>query len=219
MNKVKEGQKELRDLARRVADGDEFAFEELSNGGAKYLLINLANHFAQMHSKFEFDDFYSICLEGLYTACKSFNSDGKDNPCFLSYARIIILRSCWREVEYWQYEMRDIFNTEEVPIENKDTDNDKYNFDHVTDLRSNIVLEDEYESSETRQEIIEIINRAFKKEKAEIMKMYIIDDMRTSDIAIKQGIHYKKAYSTIVRGLEKIQKEYSALHLDKDKAL
>lgn len=219
MTNIKEGQQEIRDLARRVANGDEFAFKELSEGGARYLLINLANYFSNMHSKFEYDDFYAICLEGLYTACLSFNVDGKDNPCFLSYSRIIILRSCWREVEYWKYDMRDIFNVEEVPIEVKPPNDDKDSYGYSMELRSTIRLEEEYDSMETRQEILGIINNNFKQEKAEIMKMYLIEDMRTSDIADRLGIHYKKAYSTIVRGLEKIQKEYSSLYLDNSEIL
>jgi DNA-directed RNA polymerase specialized sigma24 family protein len=110
--------------------------------------------------------------------------------------------------------MRDIFNIEEVPIETKPVDDDKQGYNYTIDLQSNIRLEEDYNSSEALSEVTEIINRIFKQEKAEIMRMYLIEDMRTVDIADKLGIHYKKAHSAIARGLDKIQKEYSVLHLD-----
>ena len=201
MNNKKEQQEHTKLLVKRVAEGEYEAFGELE-GLAKPLMIHLADYFSRLHYKFEYDDFYSICLNALYESCLEYNPK---NPSFLSYTKQFMLRHCWRELEYWNAEMRNIFSQKEILIGLEREVQVK-----EPRLVSFKVIEDEVLRKEFRNNIREIISSLFDKDKAEIMILYIMRDMRPRDIAVQKGLEYQNTYSIITRGMKKISSEYKA---------
>lgn len=215
MNKLQQEQNRAKELvANVVLDKDSDSFSELE-GLAKPLLINLSSYFSSLHEKFEFDDFYSICLNALYQSCLIYNPK---NPSFLSYTKSIMLRQCWRELEYWNADMRNIFKISETDGETiKKEDVDRVSLNMLREKSSDV--EDEIIKDEFRGHIDSIISQQFDEKKAEVLRLYIIHDMRPIDISIKTGLHYKNTHSIITRGLAKITKEYNLKFLDKESVL
>lgn len=198
MNNKKEQQERTKLLVKRVAEGEYEAFGELE-GLAKPLLIHQANYFSSLHYKFEYDDFYSICLNALYEACLEYDSR---NPSFLSYAKQFMSNQCKRELEFWNADMRNIFNIKEIMIGLEREVNEKDR------LVSFITIEDEVLKNEFRKNVREIISSIFDETKAEIMILYIVNDMRPIDISQIVGLEYQNTYSIITRGMKKISSEY-----------
>lgn len=192
-------QEKTKLLVKRVTQGDFDALGELE-GLAKPLMIHLASYFSSLHYKFEYDDFYSICFNALYEACLEYNPN---NPSFLSYSKTFMVNQCNRELEYWNAEMRNIFVVKEVmvglerEIDNKDSE-----------LIQFITVENEIFKNEIRNNILDIISSKFDDNKADIMKLYIFNDMRPRDIADIKGLKYQNTYSVITRGMKKIACEY-----------
>lgn len=209
----KEGKERVKALVAKVAEGNDGAFTELRDI-AQPLTSNLSNYFSQLHYKFEYDDFYSICLNGLYQACLSFDDR---NPCFLSFAKVVMTRACWREVDYWNMEMRNIFKVQEVSIVQEWVDKEEdlgASLQGIYDDKEldacDILLYNEY-----RSDLAQIIDEVFDSVKAEVIKLYLFDDMSVSNISKKCGLKYKNTYSIITRGVSRVQKEYSLRFLDK----
>lgn len=195
---TKEG---VSNLAIRVKNGDQDAFRELE-GIAKPLLISLSNQFSNYHYKFEYEDFYSIGMTSLYVACLSYN---EQNPSFLDYAKLIILREFWKQIKYWNAERRNIFTNKEVAV------------DVLVELGLEPICEEDINESaylaEFRGRIEGIINDSYESEKAKVLKMYFIGGNRIVDIAKDMKIDYKNAYALIQRGAKKITREYAERYL------
>jgi RNA polymerase sigma factor (sigma-70 family) len=197
-------------LALMVAQGDSDSFRELERI-ASPLLVSLSKKFSNYHYKFEFDDFYSIALYSLYKACLEYDSR---NPSFLDYAKSFIVRDFCREIQYWNADMRDIFKNKELSCEQSTDDGATWSIiDDIACIREDDSLTESVIKLEARENIKEIINSIFRKDKASIMMRYIFGDHRICDIANEMGINYKNAYSTIRRGMERISKEYERRHL------
>jgi RNA polymerase sigma factor (sigma-70 family) len=178
-------------LVKETKEGNQEAFRELE-GVAKPLLISLSNKFAAFHDKFEFEDFYSIGLHSLHKACMSFK-DG--NPSFLNYAKVIILRSFWREVDYWNQGKRNIFQNSEVSFETEEISYAN-NLDEIAFM------------GEFRDNLNAIIDECFEKKRGKIVKMYLFSDAKISDIAEETGINTKNVYKIIERGMHRLKEEY-----------
>jgi RNA polymerase sigma factor (sigma-70 family) len=208
MSKLRDKQQEVKDLVAKVVEGDGDSFRQLE-GLAKPLMVSHSEYFSSLHYKFEFDDFYSICLNALYEACIKYDPK---NPSFFSYAKSFMKRQCCRELEYWNAEMRDIFEQEEISCDRQVYDLDK-------DMESSLQLRDERETLEIAEEreftrhITEIISSSFEGEKALVMYLYIIKDMSPKNISIQTGLHYQNTYAIIRRGITKIKDEYRARYL------
>lgn len=184
-------------LAYQVKDGDNEAFRELESI-AKPLLISISNRFSSYHHRFEFEEFYAISLEAMYKACMEYNGL---NPSFLDYAKKFMLNRCYREVEHWNQGVRNIFENDEVGVE--ELDRESYQDDMFEQLCK----------SEFRKQVIEIIDENFDSRKAKILKMHIIEDKRISTIATELNVDYKNAYSVIRRGTKKIIEKYTERHV------
>jgi RNA polymerase sigma factor (sigma-70 family) len=208
MSKLKKEQQEVKQLVVRVAEGDCEAFEELV-GLTRPLMVSLSKKFSDLHYRFEFDDFYAICMNALYEACMEYNPR---NPSFFSYSKSFMLRQCWRELEYWNADMRNIFVQDEVSC-------DATMFDEDSDMEYSIQLIDEHETSEIaergefKSHIAEIIDTLFVADKHRVMKLYVVEDMSPKDISAKTGLHYQNTYAIIRRGMEKVTKEYKERYL------
>jgi RNA polymerase sigma factor (sigma-70 family) len=195
---IQEKQERAKLLVKKVVEGDSYAFGELE-GLAKPLIVHLSDYYSSLHRKFEYDDFYSICLNALYEACLEYDSK---NPSFLSYAKTFMVNHCRRELEYWNADMRNIFNKKEIQIGlERDIPNENR-------LLCFITIEDEVMRNEFRNNINEIISSIFDDTKAEILRLYINKDMRPRDIAFITGLEYQNTYSIIKRGMKKIAIEY-----------
>lgn len=188
---------EVTELAVQVREGNQLAFKELE-GVAKPLLVSLSNRFCRFHPKFEFEDFYSMALGAMYRACLSYS---EENPSFLDYAKIFILREFWHEVKYWNAQRRNIFDVSEVSI------------DYLSDVEVDDNMEHEVFMSEFRERISTIINDCFAGRKADILKKYIVEDCRPTDIAKELGLKYKNVYSVIERGTRRIISEYNERYI------
>lgn len=182
---------EVLSLVLSVKCGNEEAFRDLERV-AKPLLVSLSYKFAGYHQKFEYDDFYSLAQLGLYNACISFN---EGNPSFLHYAKVVIIRSMWREVEYWNQGKRNIFNNTEVSM------------DGTQDLPYPDELDDLVFIKEFRRQIVDIIDKCFDNHKSRILNLYFSGE-KVCDIANQTGTNYKSVHNIIKRGTEKIEKEY-----------
>lgn len=178
-------------LVKMTQEGSEQSFRELEEV-AKPLLISLSNRFASFHSKFEFDDFYSIGLHALHKACMSFN---EGNPSFLNYAKVIILRSFWREIEHWNQGKRDIFQNSEVPLDKEEIQYQD-DFDEIAFM------------CEFRERVNIILDECFDDKKAMIIRMYIFKDKQVVHIANELGLNYKSTHKIIERGMIKLKNEY-----------
>jgi RNA polymerase sigma factor (sigma-70 family) len=201
MSVVQIEQEKTKSLVRKVAEEDSCeAFGELE-WLAKPLMTHLADYYCSLHYKFEFEDFYAICLNALYEACLEYNPK---NPSFLSYSKTFMVNQCNRELEYWNAEMRNIFTTQEIMVGLEREINTK------DSLVQFITVEDEVSKNEFRRNIKQIISYAFDDDKAEIMRLYIMNDMRPVDIAELKGMEYQSTYSIIKRGMKKIANEYKS---------
>jgi RNA polymerase sigma factor (sigma-70 family) len=195
---------EVLTLAMSVKNGDNDAFRELE-GVARPLLVSLSNKFSRFHYKFEFDDFYSIGLLALYKACLSFR---EGNPSFLNYAKLVIVRAFWREIEYWNQNKRNVFENSEVEI--KESDDLYYNFD----------MDDVVFTSDFRSNVDTILDDCFNEKKSQILKMYFLQNMKVVDIANELRLNYKQVHKTIERGTKKVKVEYVKRYfLDKSSKL
>lgn len=186
---------EVTELAISVKNGNKDAFGELEEV-ARPLLVSLSNRFSRYHYKFDFDDFYSIGLLAIYNACMTYN---RENPSFLDYAKVFILREFWHEIKYWNAQCRNVFNTSEATL------------DCIMELTTSDEVEQlhkELEISDFRNNLINLIDELFDKDKARMIKMYILEERKIIDIASIMDLKYKKVYSAISRGLEKIISEY-----------
>lgn len=213
MSTLQQGQQNVKSLVANTVEGCNDSFKRLE-GLASPLIKSLANEFSSMHYKFEYEDFYSICMSGLYDACLSYNHD---NPSFLSYAKMVMRRHCTRELEYWNAQKRNIFMLEEVTMDCDLFDPDSSFTDRVifaSNRWQEEVTEKEMLKNEFRDEIIEIIDDCFNETKANILKLYIVEDMRVSEISKNVGIGYKNVYSVVSRGVKKIEQEYIIRFLD-----
>ncbi|WP_124118415.1 MULTISPECIES: sigma-70 family RNA polymerase sigma factor [Paenibacillus] len=192
---------EVSMLALSASHGDNIAFGELV-GVAEPLLVSLANRFSSYHHKFEFDDFYSVGLLALYKACQSFKAE---NPSFLDYAKLVILRAYWREIEYYNQGKRNVFENREVEMGDSD------DFIYSDDLSQTVFL------SDFREQLNLIIDDCFDEKKAQIIRMHIMQDMKVCDIASETRLNYKHVHKIIERGTQKIKKEYASRYvLDKN---
>jgi RNA polymerase sigma factor (sigma-70 family) len=180
-------------LVKEAKDGNQGSFRELEEV-AKPLLISLSNRFAGFHDKFEFDDFYSIGLYALHKACMSFN---EGNPSFLSYAKVIILRSFWREVEHWNQAKRNIFLNNEVSFETEEL--------LYSDNLDEIAFANEF-----REKLSLIIDDCFEEKRSKILKSYLFNNAKVIDISNDMGLNYKHVHKIIERGLKKIKDEYTS---------
>lgn len=196
---IKLEQEKTKRLVQKVKQGDYDSFGELERL-ARPLISSLSFHYSNLHTKFEYEDFHSICRNALYEACLQYDPM---NPSFLSYARTFMVNQCNKELEYWNAEMRNIFVVKEVmvglerEIDNKDSE-----------LIQFITVENEIFKNEIRNNILDIISSKFDDNKADIMKLYIFNDMRPRDIADIKGLKYQNTYSVITRGMKKIACEY-----------
>lgn len=184
-------------LVYQVKDGNNDAFTELERV-ARPLLVSISNRFASYHERFEFDDFYSISLHAMYRACMEYNGL---NPSFLDYAKVFMLNRCYREIEYWNQGMRNIFVNEEITIDALDKEtypDDIFEQVHRIEFRNNLA---------------EIINECFDEQKATILKMHIIEDKRISTISSELSMDYKNVYSVVRRGTKKIIEQYNKRHV------
>lgn len=196
---IKIGQERAKLLVKKVQEGDCDSFGELERL-AKPLLIHYATYFSGLHYKFEYDDFYSICLNALYESCLEYNPR---NPSFLSYSKQFMKRACSRELEYWNAEMRNVFNVKEVMVGlERDIRTREGNFIQLA------MVEDEVFKNEFRNNVNIIIESLFNDEKAEVLKLYIFNDMRPRDIADYKNSKYHHTYSIIRTGIPKIAEEY-----------
>lgn len=192
-------------LVSKVVEGDDASFRELEII-AKPLLVSLSSYFSSLHSKFEFDDMYSICLESLYRACLSFNHD---NPSFLSYAKNIMYKSCSKEVKHWNYAIRNVFDNHEISFEISNPliiDSSGTPIDIVAENEAHKEFEDNVES---------ILIDNFDSKKAQALRLHIIHNKKVSEIAKIMDLHYKNVHSIIRRGLPKLRDEYALRFLDK----
>jgi RNA polymerase sigma factor (sigma-70 family) len=196
---IKLEQEKTKQLVKNVQEGDCDSFGELERL-AKPLLVHYATYFSGLHYKFEYEDFYSICLNALYEACMEYNPR---NSSFLHYSKIFMKRHCWRELEYWNAEMRNVFNVKEIMIGlEREVKTKEGNFIQLA------MVEDEVFRNEFRNNVNSIINSIFDNEKAEVLRLYIFNDMRPRDIAEHKNSEYHQTYSIIRRGVPKIAEEY-----------
>jgi len=195
---LKDEQEKTKKLVQKVKGGDCDSFCELERL-AKPLMSNLSFSYSSLHAKFEYEDFYSICRNALYEACMEYDLR---NPSFFSYAKTFMVNQCNRELEYWSMEMRNIFKVKEIMVGLGGDIATKYSIIALS------TVEDEAFQHQFREEINEILSAMFNKEKAEILRLYLFYDMRPRDISNAMKIKYHNVYSTIRRGLEKIEKEY-----------
>lgn len=198
---IQQEQDKTKSIVRRVTEGDCYAFGELE-GLAKPLMVHLADYYSSLHYKFEYDDFYSICLNALYEACLEYDPK---NPSFLSYAKSFMVNQCKSELEYWNAEMRNPFIKKEIQIGLERDVPSKENR-----LLCFITTEDEVLRNEIKSNIEHIISSVFDETKAEVMRLYINKDMRPRDIAVIKGLKYQNTYSIITRGMKKIAIEYQS---------
>lgn len=203
MSNLKAEQQEIKDLVQKVANGDCLAFTKLE-GLARPLMFHLSQHYSSLHHKFEFEDFYSICMKALYDACLEYDPR---NPSFFSYAKTFMLNQCGRELEYWNADMRNIFEQDEISSDMKKPDLDS-DMEFSLQLSTLVQVEDVAERNEFRDNIVEIIFNIFNEQKAEVMYLYIIEDMSPKDISISTGLQYQNTYTIIRRGMKKIAREY-----------
>lgn len=196
---IKLEQEKVKQLVKNVKEGDCDSFGELERL-ARPLLVHYATYFAGLHRKFEYEDFYSICLNALYEACMEYNPK---NPSFLSYSKIFMRNHCNRELEYWNMEMRNIFKVEEIMIGLEREIASK-----EVDLIALATVEDKASRDEFRNNVNSIIDSMFDDEKAEVLRLYIFNDMRPRDIADHKNFRYHHTYSIIRRGVPKIEEEY-----------
>lgn len=192
-------QEKTKRLVKNVQEGDCDSFGELERL-ARPLLVHYATYFSGLHYKFEYDDFYSICLNALYEACMKYDHR---NPSFLSYAKRFMKNQCNRELEYWNMEMRNIFKIKEIMIGLEREVNTK-----EPSLIELATVEDETFKDEFHNNVDSIINSLFDSEKAEVLRLYIFNDMRPRDIAEHKSLKYHRTYSIIRRGVPKIEEEY-----------
>lgn len=192
-------QEKTKRLVKNVQEGDSDSFGELERL-ARPLLVHYATYFSGLHYKFEYDDFYSICLNALYEACMEYNPR---NPSFLHYSKQFMKRHCWRELEYWNAEMRNVFNVKEIMIGlEREVKTREGNFIQLA------TVEDEVFQHEFRSNVNKIIDSMFDSEKAEVLRLYIFNDMRPRDIADCKDCSYHYIYSIIRRGVPNIAEEY-----------
>jgi len=195
--------KAVAELALRVANGEQEAFVELERV-AQPLLRSLSSRFSSYHHRFEYDDFYMIGAIGLYLACLSYDPI---NPSFLDYAKVVMLREYWRELDYQNAAKRSVYAND-------------LSYDQMLEDTGVEPIEDESDLfeiariNEVREHIESIVEQCFTQEKATIMKMFLFDEMRVIDIATELNLKYKNVHSTVKRGVEKIRKEYSTRFLD-----
>lgn len=199
MTTVQIGQERTKQLVKKIKQGDSDLFGELERL-AKPLMVHLADYYSSLHYKFEYDDFYNICLHALYEACMEYEPR---NPSFLSYAKRFMVNHCNRELEYWNAEMRNMFKVKEVMVGLEREINTKEN-----KLWQLVTVEDEVFKNEFRKNVNNIIDSMFDDEKAEVLRLYIFSDMRPRDIADIKDSEYHHTYSTIRRGMPKIAEEY-----------
>lgn len=196
---IQSGQEHTKKLVKDVQQGNFDSFGDLERL-ARPLLVHYATYFSGLHRKFEYDDFYSICLNALYEACMEYNPR---NPSFISYAKQFMKRHCWRELEYWNAEMRSVFNIQEIMIGlEREVKTREGNFIQLA------TVEDEVFKNEFRNNVNIIIESMFDDDKAEVLRLYIFNDMRPRDIAEHRNSEYHKTYSIIRRGIPKIAEEY-----------
>lgn len=196
---IKFEQEKTKKLVRKAVEGDCEAFRELERL-SKPLMIHLSDYYSNLHRKFEYDDFYAICMNALYEACVEYDPK---NPSFLSYAKTFMVNQCNREIEYWNAEMRNIFNITEVMIGlEREVKTKETNFIQLA------TVEDEVFKKEFHNNVNSIIDSLFDDEKADVLKLYIFSDMRPRDIADIKNSEYHHTYSIIRRGIPKIAKEY-----------
>jgi RNA polymerase sigma factor (sigma-70 family) len=196
---IKIEQERIKKLVKKTAEGDCDSFGELERL-ARPLLVHYATYFSGLHYKFEYEDFYSICLRALYEACLQYNPK---NPSFLSYAKRFMTNQCNRELEYWNMEMRNIFKVKEIMV----------GLEREIDTNENRLIqlatvEDKAFSDEFRNNVNLIIDSMFDNDKAEVLRLHIFYDMRPRDIADYRNSEYHKTYSIIRRGVPKIAEEY-----------
>lgn len=188
-------------LAVSVAHGDQDAFKELERV-AQPLLRSLASRFSSYHHRFEYEDFYMIGVTALYKACVSYNPI---NPSFLDYAKVVMLRDYWRELDYQNAQKRTAFAND-------------LSYDQILDDMGEIpAIDDLVEDAtlrEMREHIESIIATSFSEQKADIMRKFLFDEMRVSEIAEVMELKYKNVHSTVKRGIERIRKEYASRFLD-----
>ncbi|MNS90777.1 RNA polymerase factor sigma-70 [compost metagenome] len=186
----------VNDLVLKVKSGDHEAFAEITKI-ASPLLNSMAKKFSGYHDRFEFEDFYSISMAALYSACMDFDLN---NPSFLSYARVIILNKCNSEIEYWNQKKRNVFMVSEICI------------DMLIDEPE--ILENP--NWEFRMQLSQIIDSIYDGEKREIVRSHFIDNKRICEIAEDMGCKYKKVYSTIQRANKKIIETYNERYVEKE---
>lgn len=204
-------QQEVKDLVFKVSNGCEESFGRLE-GIASPLIKSTAREYSKIHYKFEYEDFYALCVIGLYDACLSYKPT---NPSFLLYAKLIMRRYCSRELEYWNQGKRNIFETEELPITFEQHGFEMNLIDEEVYKSNFNQLDNDVIYNEFHFEIIKIINDCFDSKKATVMKLYIVDDMKVSDISNLMEMKYKNTYSIVNRGMKRIEKEYKRRFLDK----
>jgi RNA polymerase sigma factor (sigma-70 family) len=192
----------VANLATMAKYGDNVAFCELERV-AQPLLQSLARRFSNYHQRFEYDDFYNIGLLALYRACVSYDCR---NPSFLDYAKLVMLREYWREIEYHNAEMRNVFENREILVDPQGS---------CLDMAIDDNIHDGIEMDDFRREIGVIISQLYKGDKAGMVNMYLLDDYRVCEIAERYGVKYKIAHMTVTRALQRVAKAYSKRFLDK----
>jgi predicted DNA-binding protein YlxM (UPF0122 family) len=113
-----------------------------------------------------------------------------------------MVNQCNRELEYWNAEMRNIFTTQEIMV---GLEREIQSKDSIVQF---VTVEDEVNRNELWRNINQIISYAFDDNKADIMRLYIMYDMRPVDIAEAKHMEYQSTYSIIKRGMKKIANEY-----------
>ena len=198
---IKASTEEVILLVSMVKDGDNDAFCNLE-GHYKPLLISLSYKFSNYHHKFEFEDFYSIALLALYKACMGFNFD---NPSFMKFANIVILRDFFKELQYWSQGKRSIFKNTEIESDSEILERLVYYQDD--EMIDAIFL------SDFREKLNIILDECFEKDISDIIRMHINGNDRICDIATKTNLDYKYVYQVVNRGTKKIEKLYSKRYL------
>lgn len=198
--KVKYTKEQTIELAHKASQGDNESFKELEEI-AKPLLYFMAQKFSSMHHKFEYEDFYSICRYSLYESCCKFSYNGNvKNPSFLSFAKLIIERACWREVRHWNADRRNPFDNSEVSLDDLI---ENTNFD-VTDensrTRNGI-------SAELRRDLVNAIQSLPNKRDAFVLYAYTYEDKSVEEISKVIGTKPKYIYQI----LNKARKELAVL--------
>lgn len=191
-------------MATEAGRGNQDALRELFEV-AHPLLTSLANKFSSYHPRFEFEDFYSIGQAALYEACKSYNPA---NPSFLDYAKVFIQRAAWREVTYWTQDKRDVFRNMEVLAENPFKDPLLFETSEPSiEIDMGMVMF----TKDLRSEFESILGE-FEEERARILRMYVIDGFKVSEIAKATDTDYKRTYHIVTHGIPCIQKAYRERH-------